>query len=349
MVEKDTNKETLRAQAAILMSQARTEMLNIQKTLSLAAGNAPAQANLTSSAAQVAGAIAQLARAMSSPESLQAADLAALESAVQSADAGSLSSETSPAAQGGSTAAVAAAAASAATRADVESLSHDVFDQHIFDRYLHFSSAQDEAAFHAHSAAVKTYVKGQLARGTAEGNLNGGGGMMDAMMDAHAHGAGDSPDFAPRWNKLAGDTERQRAAMVAAGQSTEEFDRNLAAAVRHYLKAKGLSDAEIDQQLAAGGNPLKAAKALVADDKDGQILETQARSARAPEKPIVTPLAKAGTEPSPSKVPGSVDINAITARLQAAGVEASASTSTNPTPGTAKRSPADSKNQQSPG
>lgn len=44
--------------------------------------------------------------------------------------------------------------------------------------------------------------------------------------------------------------------MRQEGQSTEEFDRNLAASVRRYLKTKGLSDADIERQLAKTQPPI---------------------------------------------------------------------------------------------
>ena len=84
-------------------------------------------------------------------------------------------------------------AASAETRQETSALAHDVFDRHIFDRYLHFSSPEDEAEFRKREADAKKYIHDQLALGTPTGNLNAGGGELGYMLDAHAHGAGDSP------------------------------------------------------------------------------------------------------------------------------------------------------------
>ena len=294
------------------------------------------QAQLASAAGQVGNAAAALSRALnSSGSSLSPADLAALESAVQSVDVGSIVTEAS--AVGGSAGASAAAnlaAASAATRDDVVSLSHDVFDQKLFDRYLHFSSAQDEAAFRTHAAEVHKYVDAQLARGTAEGNLNAGGGMVDYMLDAKTHGAGDSPDFMPRWNRLAADTQREHAAMTAAGQSTAEYDRTVTASVRRFLKAKGMTDAEIDKRLVAGADPLDVVKPFLGDDRDSRSLENQMAS-----------VAKSG---APSPAPGSVDVqkspaadaaqlsssfDAVASKLRSAGLQLSDVAETTPAHG----------------
>ena len=159
------------------------------------------------------------------------------------------------------------------TRHEVQSLQHDIFDRHLFDRYLKFSSPEDEEEFRKREAATKQYVDAQLAKGTPEGNLNAAGGLQGQMLDLHAHGAGDSPDFLPRWNALVDKTERQRAAMHAAGQSTEEYDHHVKDSVRRFLKDEGkLSDAEIDKRLAASANPLDAVKPYITSDSAARNL-----------------------------------------------------------------------------
>jgi hypothetical protein len=344
MVEKDPNTEGLRAQAAVLLSQARAEMLDIQRALGTTAGNGSARERLAAAAAQVGGAIARLSGAMNSPSgSLQASDLTALESAVQSADIGSLAAEASvPGSVTPATATATAnlAAASAAERADVQGLSQDVFERHIFDRYLHFSSAQDEAAFRLHEATVKKYVAVQLARNTPEGNLNAGGGIASYMLDADAHGAGASPDFLPRWNRLVADTTREHVALRAAGQSTVEFDRNVMASVRGFLKAKGLSDAEIDERLAGGTNPLDAVKPFLKDDADSRTLENQMGSgtqSAASAQPSPRGRATEGALPRDAQL--SINFDAMASKLRAAGVQMSDTAETAPAHGLTVQKP----------
>jgi len=91
----------------------------------------------------------------------------------------------------------------------------------------------------------------------------------------------------------------QRNAMKAAGQSTEEFDHRLDAAVRRSLKyEKGLSGAEIDKRMGTFANPLDAAKALMKDDnKSGDVKDK-----------------------APGDKHSSIDLDDIRSKLKAAGV-----------------------------
>ena len=214
------------------------------------------------------------------------------------------------------------AATSAESRSEVQSLSHDVFTDHLFDAYLRFSSPQDEADFHKRSAEAQKYIDRQLARHTPEGDLNADGGMIGEMLDLHAHGAGSSPDFMPRWNSLVEKAERQRAAMRANGQSTDEFDRNLKDSVRRFLKAKGLSDAEIDQRLAATDDPLKLVKPYMANDDASRKLEDKLDlTTQRTTGPQSLPQVVASDETTTPAVPQTSDLDAISARLKAHGVQ----------------------------
>jgi hypothetical protein len=328
MAEKEPNKESLRAQAAMLLSQVRAQSIDIQRALSMARGNPTLQAKLGAAAGELAGIASELSNALqSSTFPLHPRDLMALESVVHSGEAGALESEA--AAQGGSGQTMATAAqiaevkaSSADTRQEVESLGRDLFDRHIFDRYLHFSSPGDEAEFRKRQAADQKYVADQLARHTPEGNLNAGGGMIDSMLDLHAHGAGDSPEFMPRWNALVAKTERQRAAMRAAGQSTEEYDRNLNTSVRRFLKdEKHMTDAEIDKRLSGGVDPLEVVKPLLKHDGQSRALERQSRIAGHEEKAASIPLVRieAAAPAAMPDAPRALNINAIATKLKAAG------------------------------
>lgn len=261
MAQKKENTEQLRAQAALLLSQARSQAADIHRALEALRGDAGLQSELSGVAAELSGAISDLQSALQSG-TVRAADLMAIKSIVQSGSVASILSQASAqaASQVSAQAAATVAATAADTRRETQTLAQDVFEKKIFDRYLHFSSPEDQAEYRKREAEAKRYIDAQLARKTPEGDLNAGGGMIGQMLDAHAHGAGDSPDFLPRWNALVEKTTKQRAAMHAAGQKTEEFDRNLNTAVRRFLKAKGLTDAEIDARLASGRDPLEAVK-----------------------------------------------------------------------------------------
>jgi len=311
---------SLRAQAEAVLSKARSEFIELQRALSSATPGSEAHARLSAAIANVSGAISQLSAALSSSTfSMRSGDLMAFEHEVKTAgDAISANAATLVASDKAQAEAVVTASA-AYTRRDTVSLEHDVFNDKIFDRYLHFSSAEDEEAFRKRQASAKNYVDAQLAKKTPEGDLNAGGGMVGVMLDEHAHGAGASPDFAPRWNKLIADVTKQHDAMKAAGQSTAEYDRNLAAAVTGYLKTKGLSDDEIKARLAASASPLDAVKPYLRSDGDARQLEQMSRTAieaersPAPAKVEVDRTAPGATSPQ-------LNASAIGAKLKAAGL-----------------------------
>lgn len=220
------------------------------------------------------------------------------------------------------------AATGAAARNEVESLSADLFDRRIFDRYLQFKSREDEEQYRKREEETRRYVAQQLAAKTPEGDLNAGGAVMGQMLDAHAHGAGDSPEFAARWERLVETTRRHREAMRGEGRSTEEFDRNLKASVRRYLRDKGLTDAEIDDKLAVAADPLDAVKPYLTTERDALTFEKSTRTDRrlspaAKEDSVVAvavtssgdtaqPLALQ-SEPAPG-------LDAVMAKLRSAGI-----------------------------
>jgi hypothetical protein len=286
-------------------------------------GDSVLQSRLADAGAQTGAAAAELSLALSSPSALGQIDLSALASVVQSGEASALKAEAAAAATRAELLRN-VAVTSAATRQEVQSLSQDLFERKIFDAYLHFASPEDEADYRKREAAAHKYIDQQLAKNTPEGDLNAGGGMMGQMLDAHAHGAGDSPDFLPRWNALVEKTERQHAAMRAAGQSTEEYDRNLNASVRRFLKAKGLSDAEIDKRPAASNNPLDAVKPYLKNDKDSRDLEqkTQLSShVEAVASPQSVTRAETADATMNSDVPLTINPDAMSTKLKAKGLQ----------------------------
>jgi len=225
------------------------------------------------------------------------------------------------------------AAASVATRNEVQTLSHDLFERHVFDP-LHFTSAEDKADYRRHDAEAQRYINAQLARQTAEGNLNAAGGIMDRMLDAHAHGAGDSPDFLPRWNRLVETTGKQRELMRAEGRSTEEFDQHVQDSVRRYLKSQGLGDREIEARLGASADPLDAVKPYLHSEREAQALDQSViragkESLGRDTASMQVVAASAGTTPTTTPEPTlgqladiPTGLDDVMAKLQASGVTA---------------------------
>jgi hypothetical protein len=328
MADEPQNTEPLRAQAALLLSQARGLSADILRALGAASGDSGLHSRLAAAAAQISGVASALSQALtSSVFPLRAADLMALESVVHSGETSTLLAEASAQAATSAAHARNLATASVAARQEVRNLSHDLFEQRIFEPYLHFSSPDDEAEFRKHQAEDKKYINEQLARGTPEGDLNASGGLIGSMLDANVHGAGDSPDFMPRWNALVDKTQHLRAAVQAAGQSTDEFDRHVTASVRGFLKAKGLSDAEIDKRLAAAANPLDAVKPFLDSARDSKALEQQMELAVKPAtSPEPLPRADAAPDASARDAQLGIDMTAMDARLQAAGLQPSGNT-----------------------
>lgn len=165
------------------------------------------------------------------------------------------------------------AASGVALRSELASAHANLFEKRVFDPFLSFASEEDKEAYRRREAEARRYIDQQMVKGTPEGDLNAAGATMGQMLDAHAHGAGNSPEFLPQWNRLVEATERQRAALRAEGRSTEEFDRNMVASIRRYLRDKGLTEAQIDAALADAANPLDAVKPYLNDEKEAKGLE----------------------------------------------------------------------------
>lgn len=156
------------------------------------------------------------------------------------------------------------AQAASASREQVNSILQGMKD---FDPYLQFDSKADEEAYRRREQERNQYIAAQQAKGTPEGDLNAAGATVGQMADAHAHGAGSSPEFETRWNALVGTTQRLRDEIVRSGGSTQAFDDRLRADLRSIMRSKGLSDTEIDARLAAHpDNPLEAAREFVGDN-----------------------------------------------------------------------------------
>jgi hypothetical protein len=210
------------------------------------------------------------------------------------------------------TAAAELAAVSAVSRQQVQSLMRDM---HRFDPFLRFASPEDEEAYRRREAERRAYIEEQHRRGTPEGDLNASAGAIGQMVDARAHGAGDSPEFQQRWNELVGTTQRLREQVQRSGGSTREFDQRLRAELRQTLRARGASAAEIEARLAAHpDNPLEAVRDYMRDAADIRQVEQSASLASRQVSQIV-----AAEEPTEDRT-----LSDAIARLRAAGATAAA-------------------------
>lgn len=260
MANDTENTEQLRAQAALLLSQAAAQSLEIGQALGAAAASSPLHAELSAAAERVSDAIRRLSSALQSSRfPLRQSDLMALQSVVSAPEIRGLIAEATSAQSSEAVRVQAVATAAAATRAEVQTDARDIFDRRIFDRYLRFLSREDEEEFRGREAATRKYIDEQLAKKTPEGDLNAAGGEQGYLLDAYAHGADASPEFTKRWDALAAKTAQQRDAMRAAGQSTAEYDHHVEDSVRRYLKQTGVPQAEIEDRIARAAHPVDAA------------------------------------------------------------------------------------------
>lgn len=214
-----------------------------------------------------------------------------------------------------------------ALRNELASAHASLFESRIFERYMSFASEAEEVAYYRSEAATRRYIEQQLALRAPEGDLNAAGATMGQMLDAHVHGAGKSPEFLPQWNRLLETTERHRVALRAEGRSTEEFDRNLTASVRRYLKEKGLTEAEIAAALAASPNPLDAVKPYLHGQSDAAVLDQSIKFGSDEVSPQSAPITAAVSMPEAANPPppaeaGAPDIADVMSVFQAAGIKA---------------------------
>lgn len=249
-------------------------------------------------------------------------DLAALRREVAS----TVESSRAAVQQGRSTASASTSASletsSHATRREVESLKSDLFERRIFDSRLQFKSTEDEAAYRRREAENRRYIEQQLGANTPEGNLNAAGASAGQMLDAHAHGAGTSPEFLPRWNRLVETTQKQRSALRAEGRSTAEFDRRMDASIRAYLATKGLTETEIELAIGSAADPLDAVAPYLKTDKDAKALDESLVLAHGSAASTATPLAQSITlaPTGPVPAPETTTVEDVMATFRAAGV-----------------------------
>lgn len=312
MVSPDTRDMAVENQAAVLLAAARAQVHELDRALAVSRDS-----RLTSAREQAMNAVSQIMAAMQSGD-LTASTLAALAASVNiGVDASALAAETEGAAMA---ARVELASASIDSHMTVSRMVTDVFDKHEFDADIarHTHGAELDA-FKKRQAEDERYIREQLGRKTPEGELNSSRGMQGYMLDAHAHGAGDNPDFRNKWYELREKTDRLHASIRTAGRSTEEYDKGISDDVTAFLKAKGLSDAQTREVLAKSKNPLDAVDAYIGKDSESTKLANDIQlSAGTKNGAIKAPVANGRTEEQPL----TIDVDAMNAKLAAAGLDA---------------------------
>jgi hypothetical protein len=313
MSEKAKEQKAQYQEASALLRAAIAQLDAIKQTM--ASGHS---AQLDGAAQRAAQAVAAIKNAMQSGN----VDPATLSTLAGEINLGGDAS--TPIADSGTGAAMAASmrlgGASFESHAAVDRLSDDFFRKHLFDadvaRHTH---GVDLEAFKRREAEDEKYIHGQLARHTAEGDLNASGRMQGYMLDANTHGAGDNPEFLKAWEELKGKTDNLRDSMRAAGKNTDEYDKHIRGDVVEFLKAKGLSDDQIGQALAKSDNPLDAVNPYLTSDNDGKKLAESLRVESTSEGPQKDPAAAITSR---KDRPITIDIDSMSAKLAAAGLDA---------------------------
>lgn len=318
----EQNNIELRAQGAALLAEARARAAEVQRALSELPADSSIRSQLEGMSQSLAGAEHQLGLALSVPHfPLRGADLAQLGSVITTPALTALVASVAAGAENARHVKEELAAAAAATRAVSHHIGEDLFTRRIFDPFLRFESEDEERAYREREAERQRYIAEQQARNSPVGDLNVAGAMQGQMLDAHAHGAGDSSEWQSRWNTLADTVRRQRAAMQAAGQSTAEYDEHIRRDVRRFLKSRHLTDEEIEGRLAATNDPLDAVKPFLKSERDAAALGQNLSKPK--ESPSVDDIVnKYAAEPltSATAIPG---IDELAARMRSSGIKVS--------------------------
>lgn len=143
------------------------------------------------------------------------ASVAATQALVQQAQTGAASTQTAQ---------VALYAASEGARRSVTSFMHDYYDRHAFDRYLKFTSTEDEEEYRRREDERKKAIDAAVAEHTPEGNLKATDLSIEQLKDAGAHGADKSPEYKRDLDSLTkahNDLQREIAAKDPVSRSTQ--------------------------------------------------------------------------------------------------------------------------------
>lgn len=117
------------------------------------------------------------------------------------------------------------AEAAATARATVQSFVRDFYERKIFEPYLRFSSAEDEAEYRKREEGYRKAIDAALAEGTTRGDLKATELAKAQLVDAGAHGADRSPEFAGRVQQLDQQKHVLEKAIAKDGAGTSPVQR----------------------------------------------------------------------------------------------------------------------------
>jgi len=121
------------------------------------------------------------------------------------------------------TAEVALQRASEGARVSVTSFMHDYYDRHAFDRYLKFTSSEDEEEFRRREGERKKAIDTAMAEHTPQGDLKAANLSVEQLKDAGAHGADTSPVYQRTLRDLEANTQKLATQIdLSKGQAAEK-------------------------------------------------------------------------------------------------------------------------------
>ncbi|MBP8231273.1 MAG: hypothetical protein KAY22_03120 [Rhizorhabdus sp.] len=116
--------------------------------------------------------------------------------------------------------------ASERARKTVLGLVDDYYEKKVLDPYLRFSSPEDEAEYRKREAERQAAIQKALAEGTPQGNLRAAQLMEDQLRDAGAHGADQSPDYLPMFERVRSVEEGLGTALAAQPDTAISVSRD---------------------------------------------------------------------------------------------------------------------------
>ena len=175
------------------------------------------------------------------------------------------------------TAQVALERASAAARLTTTNFVHAFYDEREFDKYLKFSSLEDEQDYRRREEEYRRAIQKALDEHTPEGDLRANKLAIEQLKDAGAHGADQSANYRPTLQGLM-KTHDDLAARISTARSTAAQQERSEATSAPTSQDPKLGEAVTPEMLAS----VRAAKIAVAD----QAQEGHGLSARDPKETI---------------------------------------------------------------
>jgi hypothetical protein len=142
----------------------------------------------------------------------------------------------------------------------IQAIGHDLFDRHVLDPYLQFRSEEDEKAYRKREEERRIAYERELAKNTEEGDRSAAEIIKTQLVDAKAHGANASPDFAsllsrteaaatalhqPRQAAATPSTDRNPPPSIASRASVDDKDVD---AITAALKATGIVITQVSHE-----------------------------------------------------------------------------------------------------